>query len=87
MSLRRKLFGVWCGFTVVWWLIGFFGGDGTRLVLKFQVGGWRAAAVLLVMTVVMAVGIPLTILLLGRAALWTADQFGRRRMRTWPDSN
>jgi hypothetical protein len=87
MSLRRKLFAVWCGFTVVWWLVGIFGGDGTRLVLKFRVGGWRAASVLFVMTLVMAVGIPLTILLLGRAAFWSAGQLARRRMRTRTDSN
>jgi hypothetical protein len=57
MSLRRKLFKVWCGFTVLWWLICIFGGDGNLILLKFQIGGWRAAYVHLAMTTVIAVGL------------------------------
>jgi hypothetical protein len=38
-----------------------------------------------VLTVVMAVGIPLTILLIGRAAFWISDQFGRKRKKTFQD--
>jgi hypothetical protein len=75
MSLRRKLFGVWCGLTIVLWGIGIFGGDASLIALKFQVGGWRAAYVHLAVTVVMAVGIPLTVLLIGRVAFWISDQF------------
>jgi hypothetical protein len=75
MSLRRKLFGVWCGFTMVWWLLGIFAGDGARIVLKFQVGGWRAALVPLAIALVMAVVVPLTVLFAGRAAFWVRDQF------------
>ena len=74
MSLRRKLFRVWCGLTIVFWLIAIFGGDTSLIALKFQVGGWRAAYVHLALTVVMAAGIPLTILLIGRAAFWINDQ-------------
>jgi hypothetical protein len=53
-----QLFGVWCGFTTIWWLFGIFGSDGARIVLKYQVGGWRAAYVQFVMAVVLATGIP-----------------------------
>jgi hypothetical protein len=44
------------------------------ITLKFQVGGWRAAYVHLALTVIMA-GIPLTVLLIGRAIFWINDQF------------
>ena len=74
MSLRRKLFRVWCGLTIVL-LIAIFGGDGSLIALKFQVGGWRAAYVHLALTVIMAVGLPLTVLLISRAAFWISDQF------------
>jgi hypothetical protein len=63
MSLRRKLFGLWCGLTV-------FDGHGALLLLKFQVGGWRAAYVQLAITLLMGVGTPLIVLLIGRAAFW-----------------
>jgi hypothetical protein len=73
MSLRRKLFRVWCGFTVVFWLLGIFAGDGSLIVLKFQNGGWRAAFVHLAITLVLALGVPLIVLLLGRAVFWIGD--------------
>jgi hypothetical protein len=74
MNLRRKLFSVWCGFTIMIWLIAIFGGDGARILLKFQAGGWRAAYVQFVFTLVLAGGIPLMVLLIGRAAFWISDQ-------------
>jgi hypothetical protein len=70
MSLRRKLFQVWCCFTVLWWLVCIFGGDGGLILLKFQVGGWRAAYVHLAVTFLIAVGIPVAVLLLGRVIVW-----------------
>ena len=73
MSLRRKLFGVWCGFAICFWLIAIFGGDGSLIVLKFQVGGWRAAYVHLAITLALAVGIPMAVFLIGRAAFWVGE--------------
>jgi hypothetical protein len=87
MSLRRKLFRVWCGLTIIVWLIAIFGGDGGRIVLKFQVGGWREAYVHFAITLVLAGGIPLMVLLIGRAAFWIGDQFSQKRIRTLPGSN
>jgi hypothetical protein len=83
MSLRRKLFKVWCGFTVLWWLICIFGGDGNLILLKFQIGGWRAAYVHLAMTTVIAVGVPIAVLLIGRVVVWGLES----RIRTEADSN
>jgi hypothetical protein len=75
MDLRRKLFGVWCGFTVIWLLLAVFGGDGSRILLKFKQGGWRGAYVHVVLTILIAVVIPLTTLLVGRGVLWIAGRF------------
>jgi hypothetical protein len=83
MSLRRKLFKVWCGFTVLWWLICIFGGDGNLILLKFQIGGWRAAYVHLAMTTVISVGVPIAVLLIGRVVVWGLES----RIRTEADSN
>jgi hypothetical protein len=82
MSLRRKLFAVWCGLTIVLWLIAIFGGDASLIALKFELGGWRAAYVHLALTVIMAVGIPLTVFLIGRAAFWINDSLGLNRNRS-----
>jgi hypothetical protein len=82
MGLRRKLFGVWCGFTIIWWLFGIFGGDGALIALKFQVGGWRAGYVHLALTLVLAFAVLLLVLLVGRAAFWGGDQISKRRTRT-----
>jgi hypothetical protein len=87
MSLRRKLFRIWCGVTIVWWLFGIFDGDGARLVLKFQVGGWRAAYLHLALALAIAVVVPLTVLLASRAGFWISDQFSPKPMRTLPESD
>jgi len=79
MSLRRKPFRVWCGLTVVFWLLPIFDGDASLIAQKFRVGGWRAAYVQFTLTVIMAVVIPLTVLLIGRAAFWISDQFRLNR--------
>jgi len=75
MSMRRKLFRIWCGLTVVFWLLPIFDGDASLIALKFRVGGWRAAYVHFSLTVIMAVVIPLTVLLIGRTAFWIGDWF------------
>src|SRR5258708_39105147 len=75
MNLRRTLFRVWCGCTFLWWLIPLFGGDGNRILLKFQMGGWRGAYLHLALTVLIAVGIPVAALLVGRAVLWRKGRF------------
>jgi len=69
ITLRRKLLWVWLGFTVLWWLFG-LATDGSRLVLKFQVGGWRGAYVQLVLFLIVSIGVPLVVFLLGWALLW-----------------
>ena len=74
MSLRRKMFRVWCGFTVLWWLICIFGGDGSLILSKFQIGGWRAAYVHFAVTTLIAVGIPLAALLTGYVLLFWVPQ-------------
>jgi hypothetical protein len=71
--LRRKMFGVWCGFTALWWLICIFGGDGNLILLKFQLGGWRAAYVHFAMTTLIAVGVPVAVLLIGRVVAWALE--------------
>ena len=77
MSPRRKLFGVWCGLTIIYWLIGVFDGDGALILLKFRVGGWRSAYVQLAIALLMGLGIPLIVLLIGRAAFWINNQFSQ----------
>jgi hypothetical protein len=69
MSLQRKLLWVWLGFTVLWWFLG-LASDGSRLVLKFKVGGWREAYVHLVLALVMSIAVPSLVFLLGWAVLW-----------------
>jgi hypothetical protein len=75
MSLRQKLFGAWCGFSLLWWSIGIFAGDGSLILLKFQKGGWRGAYVHLALTVLIVVGVPLAVLLIGRVVFWGVDRF------------
>jgi|HubBroStandDraft_6_1064221.scaffolds.fasta_scaffold2029543_2 hypothetical protein len=73
MNLRRKLFMIWCGFTVLWLVWGIVS-DGGLVLLKYQAGGWRAAYMHLTLTVLIAVAIPLAMLFLGRIVLWTASR-------------
>jgi hypothetical protein len=73
MTLRRKLFIVWCGFTVLW-LLWATASDGSLVLLKFRVGGWRAAYVHFTLTVLIAVAVPAVALLLGRIVLWAASR-------------
>jgi hypothetical protein len=83
MSLRRSLFNVWCGFTVLWWLICIFGGDGNLILLKLQIGGWRAAYAHFAITTLIAVGVPVAALVIGRVIVWGLES----RIRTNTDSN
>jgi hypothetical protein len=73
MNLRRRLFIVWCGFTVLWLLWGIVS-DGGLVLLKFQVGGWRAAYGHFTLTILIAVAVPAVALLLGRIVLWAASR-------------
>ena len=79
MNFRRKLFIAWCGFTALW-LLWAIASDGGLVLLKFRVGGWRAAYVHFTLTALIAVAIPAALLLLARIVLWTAT-----RIRTPPN--
>jgi hypothetical protein len=73
MSLRRNLFWAWCGLTITYWVSGAIY-DGSRIVVKFQMGG-QGRWIYLALAIVMAVAIPLVVLLAIRAAFfWTTDR-------------
>ena len=74
MNFRRKLFIVWCSFSVLL-LLWAIASDGSLIFLKFRVGGWRATYVHFTITVLIAVA-PLAALLLGRIVLWAANRIG-----------
>jgi hypothetical protein len=79
MSFRRRLFLAWCGFTALWWLWGIFGGDGSLILLKYQIGGWRAAYVHFGVTVFIAPFVPMVTLLVGIVGIRGADKIRTRR--------
>jgi hypothetical protein len=72
MGLRRKLFRVWCVFAALWLLFGILG-NTNLILLKLQVGSWRAAYVHVVVTSLFFVGVPVAVLLMGRIILWVAE--------------
>ena len=51
-----------------------FGGDSRLILLKLQAGGLRAAYVHLTVTTLVAIGIPITVLLLGQVGFWATGQ-------------
>jgi hypothetical protein len=77
MTLRRKLFIVWCSFTVLWLLWGIVS-EGGMTLLKFRAGGWRAAYVHFTVTVLIALAGPAVILLLGRIVFWSTSRLNRK---------
>jgi len=64
VTLRRRLFQIWCALTALWWLGAVFG-NGSLILIKFTLGGWHAAFVPFVVTLIIAVGVPVAILLAG----------------------
>lgn len=68
MNPQRRLFWAWCGFALLWWLWG-LASDGPLIALKFQFGGWRAAFVRLTLFLMIGIGLPLVLLLIGWIAL------------------
>lgn len=68
MNPQRKLFWAWCGFTFLWWL-GWLASDGGFIALNFQFGGWRDAFLHLTLFLVVGIGMPLVLLLIGWIAL------------------
>jgi hypothetical protein len=68
MNPQRKLFWAWCGFTFLWWL-GWLASDGGFIALNFQFGGWRDAFLHLTLFLVVGIGVPLVLLLIGWIAL------------------
>lgn len=78
MNFRRKLFILWCGFTV-FWLLWMIVSDGSLVLLKFRVGGWRAAYVHFTLTALFAVAIPVAVLLLGRIVLGPQAELGQSK--------
>jgi hypothetical protein len=77
MNLRHRWFVAWLCFTAVWWLLVIFDGNGALILLKFRIGGWRAAFVHFVLTVLIAVVVPAAVLLLGWIGIITARKFKR----------
>lgn len=68
MDPQRKLFWAWCGFTLLWWL-GWLASDGGLIALNFQFGGWRYGFLHLTVFLVVGIGVPLVLLLIGWIAL------------------
>jgi hypothetical protein len=75
MNLRHQWFAAWLCFTALWWSLIIFDGDGALILLKFRLGGWRAAFVYSVLTVLIGVTVPGTVLLLGWIGIWAARKF------------
>ena len=50
MKVRTRLLWVWGFLAVIFWSLG----DASRVALKYQVGGWRAAYVHLTLSVIFA---------------------------------
>jgi MFS family permease len=72
MVTRHRLFQIWSTLTVLWWLGAVFG-NGSLILLKFTLGGWRAAFAPFVVTVLIAVGVPVAILFAGWIVTWIAE--------------
>ena len=71
MNPQRKLFWAWCGFTFLWglWGLGWLASDRGFIALNFQFGGWRDAFLHLTLFLVVGIGVPLVLLLIGWIAL------------------
>jgi hypothetical protein len=75
INLRHPWFAAWLCFSALWWLLPIFDGDVALILLKFRIGGWRAAFVHSVVTVLIGFAVPVTVLLLGWIGIWTARKF------------
>jgi hypothetical protein len=64
MDPQRKLFWAWCGFALLW-LLGWLASDGGFIALNFQFAGWRYGLLHLALFLVVAIGVPLVLLLIG----------------------
>jgi hypothetical protein len=68
MDPQRKLFWAWCGLTLLWGL-GWLASDGGFIALNFQFGPWGDAFLHLALFLVIGIGVPLVLLLIGWIAL------------------
>ena len=75
MRVRRILFSLWCWITSFVWVALIFGGDGERILLKMQVGGWRAAYLHITFAILVAVVVPLIVLAAGWGMFRFIDRF------------
>ena len=75
MGLRSKLFWMWCVVALIFWSAG----DASRVALKFQVGGWRAAYVHFFVSLAFASVVALVPVLISLIGLWTASRIRGRR--------
>ena len=75
MITRHRLFQIWCSLTALWWLGAIFV-NGSLILLKFTLGGWRAAFVPFVVTVLIAVIVPVAILFAGWIVTWIVESLG-----------
>jgi hypothetical protein len=66
MSLRSKLFWLWCVAALIFWSAG----DASRVALKYQVGGWRAAYVHFFVSLAFASVVALVPVLISLLGLW-----------------
>jgi hypothetical protein len=68
MNPQRWLFLAWCGFTFLWGL-GWLASDDGFIALNFVFGGWRFGLFQLTLFLVIGIGVPLVLLLIGWIAL------------------
>lgn len=73
MNPQRKLFWAWCGLTFLWGLC-WLASDGGLIALNFQFGAWRDVFLHLTLFLVVGIGVPLVLLLIG----WTALRLWRK---------
>jgi hypothetical protein len=68
MMLRSKLFWIWFVTALVFWGAG----DASRVALKFEIGGWRAAYLHFFISLVFAMVVALVPVAISLVGFWIA---------------